>query len=98
VSLFLHILSGLTVVIEKEPAGGYFGLVPAIPGCGSQGDTIEETLTNVDDALMAALAVMREDDPERLQSLCGRPTSEVAEPFEGRGTSSVRWLSSLATD
>ncbi|HEY6345388.1 MAG TPA: type II toxin-antitoxin system HicB family antitoxin [Bryobacteraceae bacterium] len=39
-----------TVILEKEPDGGYVATVPALPGCVSQGDTREEALTNIREA------------------------------------------------
>jgi predicted RNase H-like HicB family nuclease len=40
-----------TVVLEHEPDGGYVVSVPALPGCVTQGDTREEALTNVREAI-----------------------------------------------
>lgn len=42
---------GYTVILEQEPDGGYVATVPALPGCVSQGDTREETLKNVQEAI-----------------------------------------------
>ena len=39
------------VVIHEEPDGGYWGEVPALPGCYSQGETRQEALTNIADAV-----------------------------------------------
>ena len=39
-----------TVILEKEPDGGYVATVPALPGCVSQGDTREEALTSIREA------------------------------------------------
>ena len=39
-----------TVILEKEPDGGYVATVPAFPGCVSQGDSREEALTNIQEA------------------------------------------------
>jgi len=39
-----------TVVLEREPDGGYVATVPALPGCVSQGDTREDALKNVREA------------------------------------------------
>jgi predicted RNase H-like HicB family nuclease len=61
----------LIAVLHEEPMGGYFALIPALPGCGSQGDSPEETLASLDDALTAVLDVIREDEPQRLRELCG---------------------------
>jgi hypothetical protein len=46
-------------VIHPEPAGGYWGEVPALPGCYSQGETVEELLAN----LRKAAASGRPDVP-----------------------------------
>ena len=40
----------LPVVIEKDEYG-YFAMYPALQGCYSQGDTYEETLENITDAI-----------------------------------------------
>lgn len=71
VDAYRHVASGLVAVLHEDPTGGYFALIPALPGCGSQGDSPEETLANLDDALTAVLDVIREDEPERLRELCG---------------------------
>ena len=40
----------LKVVIEAQEEGGYTVYVPSLPGCISQGDTIEEALNNIKEA------------------------------------------------
>lgn len=40
-----------TVVLEQEPDGGYVVSVPALPGCVSQGDSREEALRNIKEAI-----------------------------------------------
>lgn len=39
-----------SVVIEKDK-DGYFVFCPELPGCYSQGNTYEDTLTNIRDAI-----------------------------------------------
>jgi predicted RNase H-like HicB family nuclease len=39
-----------TVILEREPDGGYVASVPALPGCVSQGDTRDEALANIKEA------------------------------------------------
>jgi len=39
-----------TVVLEKEPDGGFVALVPVLLGCVSQGETREEALANIQEA------------------------------------------------
>lgn len=51
-----------TVVLEPDPEdGGYSVSVPALPGCYSQGDTLEEALANVREAIGLHLDGMIED-------------------------------------
>ncbi len=47
----------LKVVVHKAEEGGFWAEVPAIPGCASQGETIEELLANVREAVEGCLAV-----------------------------------------
>jgi predicted RNase H-like HicB family nuclease len=47
----------LKVVIHDAEEGGYWAEVPAIPGCVTQGDTFEELLTNIYEAVEACLSV-----------------------------------------
>jgi len=49
------------VVIHPEPAGGFWGEVPALPGCYSQGETTEELLENMREAIAGVLDVMHEE-------------------------------------
>jgi predicted RNase H-like HicB family nuclease len=39
------------VVLEPSEEGGYTVYVPALPGCVSEGDTIEEALRNIREAI-----------------------------------------------
>jgi predicted RNase H-like HicB family nuclease len=41
----------IKVVLEKQEEGGYTVHVPALPGCISQGDTKEEALKNIKEAV-----------------------------------------------
>jgi predicted RNase H-like HicB family nuclease len=40
-----------TVVLEQESDGGYIASVPVLPGCVSQGDTREEVMANIREAI-----------------------------------------------
>lgn len=40
-----------TVILGREADGGYVAAVPVLPGCVSQGDTREETLANIREAI-----------------------------------------------
>ena len=39
------------VILEKESDGGYHAFCPALKGCHSQGDTFEETIVNITEAM-----------------------------------------------
>jgi len=45
------------VVIHEADEGGYWAEVPAIPGCATQGETFEELLKNLHEAIEGCLAV-----------------------------------------
>lgn len=40
-----------TVLLEKEQDGGYHAFCPILRGCHSQGDTFEETIENITEAI-----------------------------------------------
>ena len=50
-----------TVILEPEEEGGFHVWCPALKGCHSQGDTKEEALTNIQEAIAAYLESLRED-------------------------------------
>lgn len=52
-----------TVVLEPEEdeVGGYAVSVPALPGCYSQGRTVDEALAHVREAIALHLGAMRRD-------------------------------------
>jgi predicted RNase H-like HicB family nuclease len=49
-----------TVVIHEDQDGGFWAEVPALPGCYSQGETIDELIVNVREAITGVLEVMKE--------------------------------------
>ncbi|MEW6482841.1 MAG: type II toxin-antitoxin system HicB family antitoxin [bacterium] len=49
------------VIIEKGEDFGYVVHCPAIPGCHSQGETIEEAIANIKDAIVGCLSVLGEE-------------------------------------
>lgn len=42
-----------TVILEREEDGGYHAFCPALKGCHTQGDTLDEALQNVREAIEA---------------------------------------------
>ena len=53
-----------TVVFEPAEEGGYVASVPALPGCISQGDTFEQAVSMIKDAISGYLTVLKEQDEE----------------------------------
>jgi predicted RNase H-like HicB family nuclease len=47
----------LKVVVHEAEEGGFWAEVPAISGCATQGETFEELLQNIYDAVDACLSV-----------------------------------------
>ena len=47
----------LKVIVHDAEEGGYWAEVPAIPGCATQGETFEELLSNLYEAIDACLSV-----------------------------------------
>jgi predicted RNase H-like HicB family nuclease len=47
----------IKVVVHEADEGGYWAEVPAIPGCATQGDTMEELLHNLREAIEGCLSV-----------------------------------------
>ena len=47
-------------MIHEDPEGGFWGEVPALPGCYSQGETVEELKHNIREAIAGVLEVLRE--------------------------------------
>lgn len=41
----------LTVVLEPQDEGGFTAYVPSLPGCISEGETKEEALANIREAI-----------------------------------------------
>ena len=53
----------LKVVIHEAEEGGYWAEVPSIPGCATQGDTFEDLLSNLYEAVEGCLSVEVRDIP-----------------------------------
>jgi hypothetical protein len=46
------------IAVHAEPDGGYWAEVPAIPGCATQGETFEELLKNLYEAVEGCLKLI----------------------------------------
>jgi predicted RNase H-like HicB family nuclease len=50
-----------TAIFERNEDGGYTVTVPSLPGCISEGDTFDEALKNIKEAIILYLEVMKKD-------------------------------------
>jgi antitoxin HicB len=67
----------LKVLILPEAQGGYSVSVPALPGCHSQGESLEEALANIREAADLWIDVVAERAAREAQM--NSPQSEVQE-------------------
>ena len=47
----------IKIIVHEAEEGGYWAEVPAIPGCVSQGETLEELDANIREAIVGCLSV-----------------------------------------
>ena len=72
-----------SVFYEQDPEGGFVAFVPSLPGCHTQGETLEETERNVKEAIavyLESLLAHRESVPVEGPSFQGRVTVPVSIP------------------
>lgn len=53
----------LKVVVHEAEEGGYWAEVPSIPGCATQGETFDELLSNIYEAVEGCLSIDVQDIP-----------------------------------
>lgn len=56
-----HKILTYTAVFEPVEEGGYIVSVPALPGCATQGETFEEAVAMIKDAIKGYLVVLKEE-------------------------------------
>jgi predicted RNase H-like HicB family nuclease len=52
----------IQVVLEPSDDGGYTVYVPTLPGCISEGETVEEAMQNIREAIELYLEPVEDDD------------------------------------
>ncbi len=70
----MEVIMKLKTIIHEAEEGGYWAEVPSIPGCATQGDTFEELLNNLYEAVEGCLSV----DIERATLTDGDKILEIA--------------------
>lgn len=51
----------LRIILEPSEEGGYTVIVPSLPGCISEGDTKEEAVANIKEAIALYLEPVEDD-------------------------------------
>lgn len=46
------------ILVHEAEEGGFWAGVPSIPGCGSEGDSMDELIANIREALEGCLSVV----------------------------------------
>lgn len=67
-------ISSYSVLYEAYPEGGFVAFVPALPGCHTQGETLEEAERNIAEAIeiyLESLAAHKEPIPQETKSFYG---------------------------
>ena len=54
------------MIIHEAEEGGFWAEVPSIPGCATQGETFEELLTNLYEAVEGCLSVSIDQDSKTI--------------------------------
>ena len=57
------------VILESSDEGGYTARVPSLPGCISEGDSVDEALANIKEAIELYLEPVEDDWIEEEGSL-----------------------------
>jgi predicted RNase H-like HicB family nuclease len=56
----------ITALVHPEDVGGYSAEVPALPGCFTEGETLEEVQANLREAVAGWLGAMHDRQVERM--------------------------------
>ena len=68
-----------TVIFEREDDGGYHAFVPALKGCHSQGDTLDEAVANIREAIEVYLESLRNaNEPIPMEDILIKPIEVAA--------------------
>ena len=65
----------ITLIAEEAEEGGYIGYVAELPGCNTQGETLEDVRENLSEAIEMILNSNREESKKNF-SMSGKVTRE----------------------
>jgi len=68
-----------TVILEHESTGGYHAFCPALRGCHTQGDTVDEALANIREAIEVYLEDLKAGgEPAPVEDILIKPIEVAA--------------------
>lgn len=63
-----------TVIFDAQPGGGYHASCPVLPGCHSEGDTLDEATTNIREAIAVYLeSLQAHGEPLPVENILIKP-------------------------
>ena len=65
-SMLANCMRDFDVVLLKDETGGYVAVVPALPGCHTQGDTLMEVMENAKEAIELYLETLTTQEKKEL--------------------------------
>ena len=80
-------LTRIQLILEQSEEGGYTAIGPSLPGCISEGDTKQETLKNIREAIELYLEPVEDDQimTELSHILKQAKFANRSREFEGKG-------------
>ena len=67
-----------TVIFEAQPGGGYHASCPALPGCHSEGDTLDDATANIREAIAVYLqSLQAHGEPLPVEDILIKPLDVV---------------------
>jgi antitoxin HicB len=67
-----------TAIYEEDPEGGFVVSVPTLPGCYSQGETLEEAERNITEAIELYIETLQEEHKDAPEEHLWQGRIEVA--------------------
>jgi predicted RNase H-like HicB family nuclease len=63
-----------TAIFETQPEGGYHAFCPALVGCHSEGDTLNEAITNIREAIIVYIeSLTAHGEPVPIEDILIKP-------------------------
>jgi predicted RNase H-like HicB family nuclease len=93
----MHVPTGLRIELEDDPSGWVVAYTPELPGCVSQGETVEQALVNISDAICGIVDVLVENEMVRNSQFGCVSGSVIGRSGEGSSNPSTKgWHSAAA--